>query len=110
MREVAKLLVFVLAVYGLANAISVLKFGRYFLGTHSERKFLGRVPIFGDLLYCPPCLSFWIGMAGSVFFVSPSAEWVTLWWKAMLVDGLVASAFAYFCHLAAERLSHGLDI
>ena len=110
MREVAKLLVFVLAVYGLANAIAVLKFGRYFLGTHSDRKFLGKLPFLGDLLYCPPCLAFWLGMAGSAFLISPSAEWVGIWWKAMIVDGLVASACAYFGHLIAEKLSHGLDI
>lgn len=110
MRETAKLVVFVMAVYGLANAIAVLKFGKYFLGTYSERKFLGKIPFLGDLFYCPPCLSFWIGMGFSWAFLSPSSEWVFVWWKAMLVDGLLASAFAYLFHLTSERLGHNLGI
>lgn len=103
-------MVFIMAVYGLSNAIAVLKFGRYFLGTFGERKFLGKVPVLGDLFYCPPCLAFWIGMAGSAWFLSPAHEWIPVWWKAMIVDGLMASAAAYLFHVIAERLGHGLDM
>ena len=104
--------IFVLAVYGLASALTVLKFGRYFFGTYEadKRKFLGKIPFFGDIFYCPPCISFYIGMAVSVFFLSPSRTMVPVWWKAMILDGLMAVAFSYLAHAAAERLTHGLDV
>lgn len=104
-----KLVVFVMAVYGLANAIAVLKFGQYFLGTWDKRKLPGKIPVLGDMLYCPPCLSFWIGMACSYWFFSPAQAFVGLGWKAMVVDGLVACAAAYILHLVAERVCHGFD-
>jgi hypothetical protein len=110
MKELVKLAIFVLAVYGVSNAIAVLKIGKYFLGTWSERKTLGRIPYLGDLFYCPPCLAFWFGMAGSVWFMSPASDWIALWWKAMIVDGLVASGVVYLSHLTAERLGHGLGV
>lgn len=108
MSRFVLLLLFILAVYGLANAIAVLKIGRFFLGTVKDRKFVGRIPYLGDLFYCPPCLAFWIGMLFSWQGLSPTADLVTLGWRAILVDGLVASAAAYILHLSAERLGHGL--
>jgi hypothetical protein len=102
------ILLFLLAVYGLANAIAVLKIGRYFLGTEDKRKGPGRLPYFGDLLYCPPCLAFWFGMACSAWFLSPASLVVPVWWKAMLLDGLAACAVAYLLHVLAERLGHGV--
>ena len=124
MRELAGFLIFVLAVYGLANAVAVLKIGRYFLGTShcrkqecqalqhplETRKFLGRVPYLGDLLYCPPCIGFWVGMAFSVWLFSAARPFVEIWWKAMIVDGLAASGVAYLVHATAERLTHDLDM
>lgn len=124
MRELTGFLIFVLAVYGLANAVAVLKIGRYFLGSShcrkdgcqsaghpfETRKGLGRLPYLGDLLYCPPCIGFWVGMGFSVWFLSAAAPFVQVWWKAMIIDGLSASAAAYLAHLTAERLSHNLDI
>lgn len=117
---------FLLAVYGLANAIAVLKFGQLFFGKgycpkpqescpHKDhpkelRKCLGKIPFIGDLFYCPPCLAFWIGMAMSVWVMSPSAAFLNIAWKAMLVDGLAASASAYLLHVTAEKLSYGLDL
>jgi uncharacterized protein YbdZ (MbtH family) len=109
-RDLFALLVFVTAVYGLANAIAVLKFGRFLFGTWKERKGLGRIPYAGDLFYCPPCLAFWIGMAASKWFVSPAGAVVPAGWKAMIADGLVASAFAYLAHVWAEKTSSGLEI
>lgn len=110
MRQLVGFLIFVLATYGLANAIAVLKFGKFFFGTWQERRFLGRIPYLGDLFYCPPCLAFWIGILFSWGGLSPSGDFVTLGWRAMVVDGLVASACAYLLHVAAERLGHGLEI
>lgn len=126
------LIIFLLAIYGLASAITVLKFGRYFfgvgycggskcldkkcsgeaihIGSGIHRRFLGRLPFFGDIFYCPPCISFYLGMAASVFILSPSKDLVPVWWKAMLLDGLAAVAFSYLAHAVAERLTHGLDV
>jgi hypothetical protein len=120
------LIIFLFAIYGLANAIAVLKIGQYFIGTShcsekdckkeghpkETRKGLGRVPYLGDLLYCPPCLAFWFGMAMSHFVVSPAAAGglVGPWWQGMAIDGLIASGMIWILHLTAERLGHGVDM
>jgi hypothetical protein len=104
------LFVFLCAVFGLASAIAVLKFGRYFLGTVKARKGIGRIPYVGDLFYCPPCLAFWIGMAMSKWVLSPSSAVVPVWWQAMLCDGLMACGVVWLLHLLAERLGHGIDV
>lgn len=117
------LFVFLFSVYGLANAIAVLKIGQYFLGkSHcgekdckkdghpkETRKGLGQVPYLGDVFYCPPCLAFWIGMACSKLILSPSALLVEASWKATLLDGLLASGVIWILHMTAERLGSGLD-
>lgn len=94
--------IFLLAVYGLANAFT-LKIGQFIFGDYEKRKFLGRVPYLGDIFYCPPCLAFWIGIACSLFILSPSAGYVSAAWKAALLDGLAASAFAYVVLVATEK-------
>jgi hypothetical protein len=123
-RELAKAALFILAVYGLSNAIAVLKIGQYFFGIgycrerdcpsgkhpKDKRRFLGRIPYLGDLFYCPPCLAFWIGMAGSVYIFSPAAEFVGVWWKAMIVDGLAACGAVYLAHVGAELMGYKLDL
>lgn len=113
------LVIFLLAVYGLATAVAVLKVGRYFLGTgycgekdcakeghpHEKRKSVGRIPYFGDLFYCPPCLSFWIGMAVSWWVVSPAVLMGVLrGWKSTVTDGLAACAVSWLLHILALRL------
>lgn len=105
-------LLFAMAVYGLATALTVLKFGQYFFGTweKGKRKFLGKIPFFGDIFYCPPCISFYLGMAASVWLLSPAYAIVPVWWKAMIVDGLVAVAFSYLAHALAEKLTHGTGV
>lgn len=116
---VLELALFALAVFGLASAVTVLKIGRYFFGTsHCEekecqnskhpyetRKFLGRIPYFGDLFYCPPCLGFWLGMGTSVWILSPSQELIEVWWKAMLLDGCVAVGIVWILHVAVMRMA-----
>lgn len=104
------LFIFTMSVYGLANAIAVLKIGRYFFGTWKERKFIGRIPYVGDIVYCPPCLAFWIGMLISRACLSPSQQIVSNIHAAMVLDGLMASGIIYLIHLVAERLGHGLDV
>jgi len=114
---------FFLSVYGLANAFT-LKIGQFIFGKshcrkkecavlghpHETRKFLGRIPWLGDLFYCVPCLSFWIGMAASVWLFSPAALISLVWWKAMLVDGLAASGVTWIFLVWTERQADGLDI
>lgn len=147
------LAVFLLAVYGLANAIAVLKIGCYIFGDPVDelvlksgekirwtvrhatglgfdtedscgrknsvgmeqvkeirrRRGLGRIPYIGDLFYCPACLSFWIGMAASVWFFSPASQVCHVPWKATLLDGLMASAASWLFHMAAMKLGQGVE-
>jgi len=124
MREALSLVIFVLAVYGLANAVAVLKIGRYFFGkgyckaidcpssNHPVelRRGLGRIPYVGDVFYCPPCIAFWIGIAGSWWVLSPAAYLVGRSWKSVLLDGLLASAVAYIAHVVMERTGKDLDL
>lgn len=118
------LVIFVIAIFGLATAIAVLKFGQFFFGfghcpikdckaeghPRELRRFLGRIPYVGDLFYCPPCLAFWIGMAISLGIVSPSRFIIHSAWQAAIIDGLLASGATWLLHLIAERLGHNLDL
>lgn len=97
-----KLILFFLAVYGLANAIAVLKTRLV------VQAIFGRIPILKDLIKCPPCLSFWIGMAFSYFCFSPSFEFMKNAGAAVVVDGLAASGFTWIIHVTAERIAFGL--
>lgn len=101
------LAVFLLAVYGLANA-ATLKAGQWLFGVPKARRGLGRIPYAGDLFYCPPCMSFWIGAAFSAWLVSPSSALTGVWWKAAILDGLAASAASWLLHLAAETMARRL--
>jgi hypothetical protein len=148
------LVIFLLSVYGLANAIAMLKIGVYFFGdpvdqvvfengtkiswkklsqtsiNHLEiedlkgrtqevklvdvdrilaRKGLGRIPYVGEMFYCPACLSFWIGMATSIWIVSPAIQVCSIAWKAMLLDGLAACAASWLLHVAAMRITSGTE-
>lgn len=119
MREIASTVLFLMAVFGLSNAIAALKIGRWFFGIgycdkkdckdpkHPKelRRFLGRIPHVGDLFYCAACLSFWIGMACSKWIMSPSAPFCATWWGAMLVDGMAACGMSWMLYLLAERLA-----
>jgi hypothetical protein len=123
-REILSLVIYALAVYGLANAIAVLKIGRYFFGQgyckaidcvhenhpHELRRGLGRIPYAGDVFYCPPCIAFWIGVAGSKWVLSPAAVLVDARWKSILLDGLLASAVTYIAHVVMERTGKELDL
>jgi hypothetical protein len=118
------LFIFIFSIYGLANAVAVLKLGQFFFGRshcttegctapghpRETRRGLGRIPYLGDLFYCPPCLAFWFGIGLSRLGLSPSALSLDAWWKAALVDGLLASGVVWLLHVTAERLGDGLDL
>lgn len=117
MDTLTRLVVMSLAVYGAANAIAVLKAGyplRKLLETleiqaksNAVKSFWG---FWRTLFKCPPCLSFWIGMATSVWVMSISRGLVAEWWMAMLVDGFIVCGTSWLIHVTAERLGHGLDV
>lgn len=112
-----RLVVVVLAVYGAANAIAVLKAGHPLrillekLEIQTRNKYLkGFWTFWRTLFKCPPCLSFWIGMATSVWVLSISRSLVGEWWMAMIVDGFITCGTSWLIHVTAERLGHGLDV
>lgn len=123
MHPLLVFLLFILSVYGLANAFT-LKIGQFVFGTShcrkkdcaapghpkETRKFLGRVPYLGDLFYCVPCLSFWIGIAASAWLLSPAAEICPVRWKAIVIDGLVATGVSWIFLVWTERQADGLDL
>jgi hypothetical protein len=95
--------VFVFAVWGLANAIGVLKVG------HPIREFLKNTPVLKDLFRCPACLGFWMGMAASWFLFSPSLscfpkDFPDSKVAAMVVDGLVCSGANWILYCVCTRL------
>lgn len=112
------LFIFLASVHGLATAIAVLKIGRFIFGVgyceaekcaspkhpFEHRKFLGRIPKVGDLFYCTPCLSFWIGMIFSWKVLSPARAVCSTWWQAMVLDGLMACAVSWVLFLIAKKL------
>lgn len=114
---------FFLSVYGLANAFT-LKIGQFVFGKSrcskkdctapghpkETRKFLGRIPYLGDLFYCVACLSCWIGMAESAWFLSPASEICPVRWKAIVIDGLAAAGVSWILLVWTERQADGLDI
>lgn len=122
MRALFGFILFLLSVYGLANAIAVLKIGQFFFGKgfchekdckeprhpFDKRKFLGRIPYIGELFYCPPCLGFWIGMAFSLLVFSPASEFSPIPWKSTVTDGLAASGAIWLFHAWAMRTIEGI--
>lgn len=122
MLALVSLILFLFAVYGLSNAIAVLKIGQYIFGLghctekdckapghpREKRKFLGRIPYLGDLFYCPPCLAFWIGMAFSLAVFSPASQFTNVQWKAVITDGLAASGMIWLLHAWAMRTIEGI--
>lgn len=117
MDILTRLVVVALAVYGISNAIAVLKAGyplRKFLETmeiQAKNKIAkGFWAFWRTLFKCPPCLSFWIGMAMSVWVISITKGMVAEWWMVMILDGFILCATSWLLHVAAERLGHGLDV
>lgn len=98
----AALLLFLLSVHGLSTAIAVLKVGRFI------REALGPVPVLRDLVKCPPCLSFWIGLTASLWVISPTVVIYGLVPFAPAVDGATACGFSWIAHVAAERMGYGI--
>jgi len=99
MREIASIALFSLAVFGVANAVVVLKTRLVF------QALFGKIPILRDLIKCPPCVSFWVGMVTSFFVFSPASSFCHHRWASTLVDGFLAVGAVWLLHLKAERLA-----
>lgn len=90
---------FILACYGMANALAVLHFGAQF------RSIMSRLSSWtGAMAQCPSCLSFWIGMGISVVAISPSSQFIRSSAVSAFIDGLVASAASWIIHIVTERI------
>lgn len=109
MEKFYGLLVFALADWGLANAVTVLKVGK------PLREFLKDVPVLKDLFRCPACLGFWVALAGSWCVFSPSLPCVPKDFlgdprvAAAFMDGFVCCGINWILHVACERLGHGVE-
>ena len=90
----------ILAVYGLANAITTLHFGDYYIHPLTDR--CGR--FIRTLFRCCPCLSFWIGILFSLTVLSPTEPLIAVKWKAVVYDGLIASGASYLLYSLGEYL------
>lgn len=115
MGPLSKLAFVSLAVYGLANAIAVLKAGKpirsffEFLVLTTRNSWLkGFWSFWKSLFSCPPCLSFWIGLAASYWVVSLTDGLPREAWMVPILDGLILSATSYIYHVTMERLGYGI--
>lgn len=116
MGPLSKLVFISLAVYGLANAIAVLKAGkpiRFFLEylhLSTRNSWLKTFWNFWSTLFkCPTCLSFWIGMATSYWAVPLTNGLIKEWWLVVIADGLILSATTWILHVVTTRLGYGID-
>lgn len=109
------LLLFLLAVYGLANAVAILKVGKplrliasrigpFYLHQTSPNLAEARRSIWQDLVECPACLSFWIGIAASLYAFSPASSVVHDRAVAATFDGLAASGSSWIIHVVLEKI------
>ncbi len=112
------LFIYLMSVYGLSNAIAVLKAGkvireplRWLCGLAGPGIWVYPWRFLSALVECPACLSFWIGMAMSILVVSPllSVQPGANRWAAMVVDGLMACGFSWFVHVTTTRMGHGIE-
>lgn len=99
MLTFVSLILFLLACYGVSNAVAVLKTRLIF------QAIFGKVPVLRDLIKCPPCIAFWTGLVCSHWVLSPASNFCSKWWGSMLVDGFAACAAVWLLHLKAERLA-----
>ena len=107
---VAQTLFFILAIFGAANAVAVLKIGEVFRGTCKEPKRFGRIPYFGKMFFCPACLAFWMGLAMSAWVLSPGSLVCAERWQSILVDGFAGSGAVWLIHVWWRTRSEPFDL
>lgn len=101
------------AVYGISNAIAVLKFGQYYIHPLADH-----IPVVRNMVHCVACTSMWIGVLASWIVFSPiQLAWHALqlacpelslaalpMWKTLFMDGAAASAVSYLLYSFTEWL------
>ena len=96
-------LFYLLAVYGAANAVAVLNFGKFYIHPWATR-----IPVVRHIVKCVACSAAWIGVLVSLVFFSPTSLTLTALsfhlpqWKTVLVDGAAASAVSYLLYSLTE--------
>jgi len=90
-----KALVFFLAAYGAALALTVLDFGIPY-------RWLGEK--IGEpaktFVYCPACTGFWLALAGAFFWYSPAGEGPL----DAIASALAASGLIWIVHVVLSKL------
>lgn len=99
--ECMTILLFLLACYGLALALTQLHVGIPY-------RWAGEKIGLKILVHCPACTAFWIGLALSYLWCSPalSISGATDWHRhaAHAVDGLAACGFSWIVHVVLVKL------
>jgi hypothetical protein len=94
------LIVFLLAAYGLTNAITG---GQIF---EPLRESLARIPRVGDWLFgfieCPMCVGFWVGLGIYTAGLRPNIG--ATWWVSGGCLALAASGWCWIVRVALARL------
>jgi len=119
-----RLIVFLLAAYGLTNAIALLKIGtpirclarwlppRYLWKDESGKEDDEIRSLWLDLVECHACCGFWIGAILSWILISPAIDWIDAgtWplmevkMRAAFVDGLISSAGCFIINKLMREL------
>ena|SRR3972149_4463752 len=94
-----KLVIFLLAAYGLSVALALLHIGKPY-------RWLGEKIKLGVLVNCPSCTAFWIGLLLSILWASPASDIAEGRWSWMphVVDGLAASGVTWIAHVALTKM------
>lgn len=98
-----RLLVFILAVYGAAAAVTVLRAGApiRWIGSKLGEEARG-------FTSCPACVGFWLGCAMSAFVFTGPALSTNICsgidWSLVVVDGLLSCGTCWIIHVLLVRL------
>lgn len=97
MTDFTKLIIFSLSGVGLTFAVSVYKIGYPVrAGWLYACRSIGAPKTLEEFIYCPACVGFWIGVAGS-FALSPSSQFVQ-YPISLMYDGLINSTVAFIIY------------
>lgn len=95
-----ELLIFICICWGLTNIISK---GKIF---EPMRDFLELIPGFSflaNLINCPMCLGFWIGLGVSYYIYSPTQHFLAFDSYFYVADGCVASGIIWVVYCMLEK-------
>lgn len=97
------LLVFILICWGLTNVLATGQIAKP-IRNFFEMKPSRVCQFIADLINCPMCLGFWVGLLMSVLFFSPSITYMGVHSiPAALMDGFVASGSTWVVFCVVKR-------